>query len=144
MKKGPDFSSMPVMAIHKFLECYDQGDLGAKNVPPHILDELALCFRQFMYGNSVTLNDAFGGSTVRQRRKIKLHLRDLAICHSVHLHRFQKLNGTGSLEQALLSVAEEIADGPSDDKVELVRKAWANFGLQLYPALTRAKQPSCK
>jgi len=70
------FTAMPVWAIFKYLECFEEDGEQAFEVPRHILQALAKCFAKFSRSESDSLDDAFRGRIRRQRQSIEMGARD--------------------------------------------------------------------
>ena len=60
----------PVRAIKMFLECFDEDGRQVYNVPPFVLEYLAVNFSGFMQRKFDSVDDAFGGQVARQRQAI--------------------------------------------------------------------------
>jgi hypothetical protein len=73
------FTAMPVAAIFKYLECFNEDGEQAFEVPIHVLQALATCFAQFDRPESGPLDDAFRGQTRRQRESIEISARDQGV-----------------------------------------------------------------
>lgn len=71
------FEKEPVLAIARFLECFDEGR-QVLEVPRHVLEALAERFADFARdgGDCQNLDDAFGGKTPRQLNRVRLDDRN--------------------------------------------------------------------
>ena len=64
------FNKKPVLAIASFLNCFDPEGGQFCDIPPYVLEFLAKRLQSFMRGGHKSLDEAFGGRTVRQRNSI--------------------------------------------------------------------------
>ena len=75
----PLFERMPMWAVARLLQCVNLEGDQVFDVPKHVLAELARRFTEFMDGNCCSLDEAFGGRTVRQRNALNTADRDYAV-----------------------------------------------------------------
>ena len=73
------FDRSPVLAISRFLECFNSEGDQRFEVPRHVLEFLAASLAQFMGSRAESLDAAFGGKTKRQRKAIGIEKRDYEI-----------------------------------------------------------------
>jgi hypothetical protein len=106
------FAAMPVWAIFKYLECFEEDGEQAFEVPGPILQALAKRFIKLRNDGSGSLDDAFGGQTRRQWQSIMTDDRNHRIAldyererKEAHQQPKSKRNSTPS-ECAYSKVAE--------------------------------------
>jgi hypothetical protein len=118
------FTPMPVWAIFKYLECFNEDGEQAFEVPRHILRALAKYFNKFRSGRSGSLDEAFGGQTLIQRRRIEMNARDRGVLFDYwdaydSARKRPKLERTGTpSERAYAEAAKQ--HGISQDAVKAI------------------------
>jgi CelD/BcsL family acetyltransferase involved in cellulose biosynthesis len=89
------FEKTPVFAIARYMDHFDQEGRLKASVPPHILEELAARFSQFMDKRVRSLDVAFGGSVASQRDTFITARRELRV-EALVLSGTEKARGSTS------------------------------------------------
>jgi hypothetical protein len=118
------YTAMPVWAILKYLECFQEDGEQARQVPSPVLQALAKSFIEFKSGRSDSLDHAFGGQTRRKWQSIKTAERNhrIALDYQRELEEAQqqpKSQRTGTPSESAYSRVSELYN-LTDDSVRLI------------------------
>lgn len=116
------FEELPLVIVERFLDSFASDGSQTFEVPKHILEALAVRFRQFLNQEAESLEDAFGGQMKRQRQAIDraLQVDEVTFAMTVEMKRLNALSpaerGPGNVYAIASETVAEQA-GMSDGNV---------------------------
>jgi hypothetical protein len=126
------FEKQPVLAIAKYLECFDTDGEQTNEIPSHILLFLARRFEKLMHEEVGTLDKAFGGKVVTQRNSILVEPYEYRIVYQMQFEM---------QEARKLTHLERARNTPFEIAREKVAKEFQRTEASIERIYKKSKQP---